>query len=135
MNDKELRKALSADIIWLGGGNTFYLRWILRESGADEIIIDLINNGAVYAGWSAGAIIAGPTLEGVENMEETSNLPEMITTGLNLTSTIVIPHIDNPDFFEAAKKTVDVIQKAGFHVQPLTDSQALVIDGGQERVI
>ncbi|MFO7584810.1 MAG: ATP-binding cassette domain-containing protein, partial [Anaerolineales bacterium] len=33
----ELRSKLSGkDLIWLCGGNQYYLRWILRESGADE---------------------------------------------------------------------------------------------------
>jgi len=53
-------KLASKDVIWLGGGNTYYLRWILKETGADDIIINLVQQGKVYAGWSAGAMVAGP---------------------------------------------------------------------------
>src|ERR1700722_19230227 len=36
------------DVIWLGGGNTYYLRWILKETGADVIIKELVERGKVY---------------------------------------------------------------------------------------
>jgi dipeptidase E len=52
--DELRQKLLSKDVIWLGGGNTFYLRWILKHSGADDVIRDFVRSGKVYAGWSAG---------------------------------------------------------------------------------
>ncbi|HEX8681290.1 MAG TPA: Type 1 glutamine amidotransferase-like domain-containing protein, partial [Ardenticatenaceae bacterium] len=34
-------KLTSKDVIWLCGGHTYYLRWILKETGADEMIKEL----------------------------------------------------------------------------------------------
>lgn len=51
------------DVIWIGGGNTFYLRWVLKKSGFDKAIAELLNSGIVYGGGSAGAIITGPSLD------------------------------------------------------------------------
>jgi len=54
------------DIVWFGGGNSFYLRWLLKDTGIDAILKELVVKGLVYGGGSAGAIIAGPTLKHFE---------------------------------------------------------------------
>ena len=41
------------DVLWLCGGHQFYLRWILRASGADDIITELVTHGMVYAAGGA----------------------------------------------------------------------------------
>jgi dipeptidase E len=135
-NAQGLRNKLTGkDVIWVGGGNTFYLRWLMQKVGADKIITDLVAKGTVYAGWSAGAIVAGPTLECIEHMEDTEGVPEIVRGGLNLTSLVVVPHIGNKDFAEAAATTNNALKRAGYTTQPLTDTQALVIDGDKRTVI
>lgn len=53
-----------ADVIWIGGGNTFYLLDVMRKTGAMEIIGDLVRNkGVMYGGTSAGTIISTPSIE------------------------------------------------------------------------
>src|SRR5215213_905155 len=81
-------KLASKDIIWVCGGNSFYLTWILRETGADEIIKELVRAGTVYAGWSAGAVVAGPTLRFFEPLEDLSVVPAMVHDGLGLTDLV-----------------------------------------------
>mgnify|MGYP001563060064 FL=1 len=44
------------NLIYVQGGNTFYLLKVLKESGADKIIIDMVKTGIPYIGVSAGAI-------------------------------------------------------------------------------
>jgi dipeptidase E len=128
-------KLASKDVIWLGGGNTYYLRWILRETGADDMIKELVKNGKVYAGWSAGAMVAGPTLQHIEAMETRMAAPECILDGLHLTNVVVVPHIDNKDFIESANKTNQLLTQAGYITVPLRDDQALVINGDERLVI
>lgn len=125
----------SKDIIWVGGGNTYYLRWLLRETKADQIITELVQKGTIYAGWSAGAIVAGPTLEHIEHMEDRGPAPELVLQGLRLTDVVVVPHIDNPDFADAAKQTNQALLDAGFATAPLTDNQAMLIDQSVQEII
>ena len=49
------------DIIYMMGGNTFYLLNIIRNTGFDKIIKDFIDNGKIYIGSSAGSEILGKT--------------------------------------------------------------------------
>jgi dipeptidase E len=134
---KELEKKLSEkDVIWLGGGHTYYLRWILKRSGADAIISKLVNKGAVYAGWSAGAIMAGPTTLFFNEMgDDPADAPGMIAEGLSLTDWVVVPHRDHEDFKKRAAKTNELLQKAGFTTVLMGDQEALVINGDQYTVI
>jgi dipeptidase E len=50
------RKILSADIIYVGGGNTLQMMRIWRRLGVDALLISAYENGTVLSGISAGAI-------------------------------------------------------------------------------
>eukprot|EP00933_Yihiella_yeosuensis_P051636 TRINITY_DN4960_c0_g1_i2.p1 TRINITY_DN4960_c0_g1~~TRINITY_DN4960_c0_g1_i2.p1 ORF type:complete len:227 (-),score=40.01 TRINITY_DN4960_c0_g1_i2:165-845(-) len=64
---EELKKAIAqlgkVDVIYAEMGNTYNLRYHLRDSGADRLIYDLMDAGAIYVGASAGAINAGRTIQ------------------------------------------------------------------------
>lgn len=128
-------KLEAADIIWAGGGNTYYLRWILKTTGVDQIIRQHVADGKVYAGWSAGAMIAAQSLEGIQAMETRMAAPELIAGGLGLTDSMVVPHLDNPDFEETAKITLETLNNAGIRTVPLMDHQVLIINGTEQKVM
>ncbi|MEO7768507.1 MAG: dipeptidase PepE [Ferruginibacter sp.] len=65
-NAKELVE--NADVILVGGGNTFKLLHDIYELKLLDIIRDKINNGAPYIGWSAGSNITGPTIGTTNDM-------------------------------------------------------------------
>ncbi len=54
------------DGVWLSGGNAHYLRYQMKVSSFDELICSLLEHDFVYAGYSAGSIVAGPTLQFVD---------------------------------------------------------------------
>lgn len=121
------------DVIWVCGGNGFYLRWILKESGADEIIRELVAQGTVYAGWSAGAVLAGPTLQYYDLVEDLTVVPEVYHDALNLTDTAVCPHMDLPEFADGMQQVEQHLRQAGIRTTPLTDAMALMIDGDRQQ--
>lgn len=130
-----LQRLEDCDAIWLGGGNTYYLRWILRESGADRLIQGLAARGKVIGGGSAGAIVAGPTLKHFELADDPADAPEIIYKGLGLIDTVVVPHWANEKYGEVMQTAEMNLQKEGFETIHITDDQALVIDGESERII
>lgn len=134
---KELQKKLAEkDVIWLGGGHTYYLRWILKRSGADNIICKLVEKDTVYAGWSAGAIMAGPTTRFFSEMgDDPAEAPEKIDEGLLLTDMVVVPHRDHPDYKKTAAATNKLLEKAGYSPVLLGDEEALVINGNEYTII
>lgn len=50
------RKILSANVIYVGGGNTLQMMRVWRRLGVDKLLISAYKNGTVLSGISAGAI-------------------------------------------------------------------------------
>ena len=81
-----LRELLSQfDAFLLAGGNPYYLRSLMRTTGADELITERVRDGAVYAGASAAAVVAGPTLRHFDELDSPEEAEEVIWVGLGLT--------------------------------------------------
>ena len=125
-----------ADVVWLGGGNTYYLRWILRETKADIMIQRLVRAGKVYGGGSAGAIIAGPTLKHFEKADDPDEAPEKIVEGLKLIDFVVIPHWKNEKYGDTMRHDVhEKLEADGYKTICITDEQALIINGQEQTII
>ncbi len=125
----------SKDVIWCGGGNTFYLNWLLHETGADVIIQGLVKDGIVYGGGSAGAIVAGPTLKHFEIADDPSKAPELLLDGLAVTQTVVVPHADNEKYGPLMHDITEKLQSDGYATVLLKDAQALVVNGREWKVV
>lgn len=128
-------------VIVLLGGNTFLLRRALFQSGLDEILRhDIATDRYVFAGHSAGAIVAGPSLEGFEKMDEPDRvLPgyqeEIVWDGLGLTDVRIIPHADSSKYSAAATQRQADFSKNGWRHIVLNDSDVFVIDGTKEEIL
>jgi len=82
----------SAEIILVGGGNTFKLLGLCREKGLLNAIAGQVRDGAVYMGWSAGSNLACPTIC------TTNDMPIVDPGGfdaLNLVPFQINPHYTN----------------------------------------
>ena len=123
------------DAFLFTGGNPYHLRSLMKITGADEILTDLVRAGAVYAGASAAAVVAGPTLRHFDELDDPGQAEELIWDGLGLTQIVVAPHVDNSDFGDGCRKAGDACERDGFTVQRVTDAQALVIDGDNHWIV
>ena len=133
----ELKQRIgSFDVLWLGGGNTYYLRYILSEVGFEPIIRELLNRDLVLAGTSAGAIVAGPTLKYFDKMDDPSNPPKLIEEGLGLIDFVIIPHWDDPKHTGLPRQVRhELLTNTGFETLPLNDGQAVVINGDKRTIV
>jgi dipeptidase E len=57
-----------ADLVVVGGGNTFQLLRECRQRGLLEKIRERVRGGMKYLGWSAGAVLACPTIKTTNDM-------------------------------------------------------------------
>ncbi|MFZ4632225.1 MAG: Type 1 glutamine amidotransferase-like domain-containing protein [Patescibacteria group bacterium] len=122
------------DVVWIGGGNVFYLRWIFKESGLDAVIAKLLNEGTIYGGGSAGAIIAGPSLKKFELVDDINKSPEIVNTGLSLINLIVIPHWGQKKYQIKLQEIKDYYEATNYNLTTISDDQALLINENDQNI-
>lgn len=130
--EKLLEKLKAFDLIWARGGNTFCLRYEMRRSGFETIIRDLLKAGVIYGGDSAGALVAGPAINGIESADIPEFAEEVINEGLGLVPYIVLPHIDNPEFTEAVGTVLALHDEN--EIIKLKDNQAVIFTDDKYRI-
>ena len=139
----ELEAAMAdVDLAWAVGGNTFLLRRAMRQSGFDTILARrLAEDSLVYGGWSAGAVIAGSTLRGIEQMDEPEVVvegyePQPIWDALGLVDYVIVPHFgsDHPES-EAAPRCAAHLAAHGVKHRTLRDGEAIVVDGDRQELV
>jgi dipeptidase E len=127
-------KLLQNSLVWLMGGNSFYLNQLLHESGLNGFITELINNGLVYGGESAGAVLAGKTLHGVELLDDPKEAPKIIWEGLNLIDFSIVPHWGMDKYADYLKQCRTEMEKYS-NVKVITNDQAIVIVDEKVRIV
>ncbi|MCL1933614.1 MAG: dipeptidase PepE [Candidatus Azobacteroides sp.] len=87
-----VREIEKAEVIIVGGGNTWQLVRLLHEQGLMEPIQKKVRAGTYYIGWSAGSNIACPT------MRTTNDMPVVDPLGFDTLG--VIPFQINPHYLD-----------------------------------
>ncbi len=125
----------TANVIAVGGGNTFHLMHWVKKSGLDKLLPELLKT-RVYMGTSAGSCITGTTIyNSVQNLfKETYKL--QIKDGLGIVDFQFIPHLNSPYFkfirekyLKEAAKDVDEV------VYAVDDNSALKVVNGKVQVV
>lgn len=130
-NKQTVENALQdKDLVWVMGGNTFYLNLYLHTSGFSELIKKHLDNGLVYGGDSAGVVVVGSTLHGVEHLDDPKDSPEVIWEGLQLVDYGILPHWGYEKYGEYLEKAKQEMEKFG-RVVTVDNDKTLVINGSK----
>jgi len=129
-----LDEVKDCDIIYVCGGNTYYIMKKFRETGLDRIVIKLVNQGKIYIGVSAGSIMAGPNIKisgwGIDGDKNDVDLKDL--TGFNFTNIAIFPHFEK----DKHKQEIEEFRKkVDYPVIELTDNQAVFVKGKDYKVI
>jgi len=125
----------SADAIFVGGGNTFYLLEKVKKTGFGEVVKNAIAKGKTYIGSSAGSIIAGPDIESVESLDDRSKANLENTIGMGLVNFAVLPHFDSPKYKERNEKILEKYKNWSYKTVPLNDNQFVVPKGDTWQIL
>lgn len=123
--DKILSTISQCDVIYVSGGNTFYLLNELRKSCAAQAIKNAVKAGKIYIGESAGAIVAAPDTRYAALMDENSAKTSDFT-GLNLVDFCVVPHFGCEPFTQA---THEIMEKFGnlYDLRPINNAEFIAL--------
>jgi len=136
------RELAGIDLLWVRGGNAFVLRRALRQSGADTVLVELLDADAlVYAGYSAGPAVLAPTLRGLHLVDDPGLVPDgydppVIWDGLAVLPYSILPHYRSQHPESAAvENSVAYLIERHLPFVALRDGEALVRDGAGDRVV
>ncbi|MFZ0546143.1 MAG: Type 1 glutamine amidotransferase-like domain-containing protein [Candidatus Promineifilaceae bacterium] len=137
-----------ADAIIIGGGNKFYLSYWMGKSGLFGLLPELIRQGTVYVGISAGSMMLTPSLNfnqeqfkrtGVyyddEFDEEMSSSAGSAKT-LGLVHFGIRPHLDADYFPQATLENVEKwAARVDYPLYALDDQSAVKVADGKVEVV
>lgn len=128
-------KLLNSDIIYIGGGNTFYLLQELKRSGADMIIREQIALGKAYIGESAGAVVAAPRIDYIEDMDKRDAAPNLSDcSALGLVDFYPLPHMNSFPFKRASHMIAEK-HSNDLKLLPITNRQAVCVGGNEIKIL
>ncbi len=120
------------DIIFVNGGNTFYLLKWVRESSFDKVLSRFLARGGLYVGVSAGSYIACPTIEQATWKHQDRNRVGIT----DFTALKLVPFLITTHFEEKYKAIVEqAAKKTDYPIVALTDQQAIVVRGKKVQII
>ena len=114
------------DVIFVAGGNSFYL---LQQLKLKEVLSDLIEfaNEKIYIGSSAGSCIACPSIEYLEKLDNKDEAPKLTEyKAMNLINGYILPHYKcDEEYSKLIDETINQNKNLNFIV--LTNEQAVIV--------
>ena len=132
-SEAELENLLkNQDVIYVQGGNGFYLLNHIRLSGFDKVVKKLLKQGKIYVGVSAGSYVACPTIEMHNWKSEKEKYGVTDLTAMNLVPYLITVHYNRIKYRDGIKEGV---KQSKYPVKILTDYQAILVDEGNEKIV
>lgn len=131
----------SLNLVWVVGGSSFALARAMTAVGFGDALLPAMARGLVYAGYSAGACVTGPDLDGIHLMDDPDDIPAgydpaVPPTTLGLLPFRIIPHwrSDHPETGRA-DAAVAYLERTKQPYRTLRDGEAMVVhDDGRIEV-
>ena len=127
---KEIREVLrNCDCIYITGGNTFFLMQELRRTGTDRLIVEQVEEGKLYIGESAGAMVFAPNIEYAKKMDNHLSMTPGFNdfTALGIVNFYPVVHFKSYPFEESTQTVIR--ENRHLLLKPITNKQAIVVIG------
>ena len=127
-SNAQLQKALTSDLIYLSGGNTFYFLKSIRRQRFDLELKNFVKLGGVLAGLSAGSILMTPTIETASYPKfdrDDNNVGILDLAALNLVNFEFFPHFDGEP--EYAKELLKQSKKVSWPIYGVSDGGGILV--------
>ena len=120
-------KLSEAKIVFISGGNTFYLLQELKRKNLITYLKERIENGLLYIGESAGSVIAAPDIEYASVIDDKTVATELDGyAGLNLVDFCIVPHFEEEPFVESSRNTVE-LYKDELDLKLINNKEAILV--------
>ena len=119
----------NCDCIYITGGNTFFLMQELRRTGTDRLIVEQVEEGKLYIGESAGAMVFAPNIEYAKKMDNHLSMTPGFNdfTALGIVNFYPVVHFKSYPFEESTQTVIR--ENRHLLLKPITNKQAIVVIG------
>ena len=125
--EKIIEKFNSVDVIFVAGGNCFYLLQQLKMKDVLQELIEFANN-KIYIGSSAGSCITCPSIDYAKELDDISQAQLLNDcTAMNLVDFYILPHYKSKEKYT---KLADEIKNSykNYKFIKLSNEQAIIVD-------
>lgn len=131
---EDKNKLRKFDVVFLNGGYPFYLLYQLKKSGADLVLKELIDDGKVVIGFSAGSMALGPDNNLCNHLfpeDNTFNVTDL--SALNSVDIRIYPHYkEHCEVYPNLEERISEFElKHNCEVTRLNNSQAILVLGNK----
>ncbi len=118
------------DVIFVCGGNTFYLLEQTIKSGFDKVLNEMLDE-KIYIGHSAGSVLLGNSVALKSNPPKT-NLKNF--NGLKIVNFTIVPHWGKKEARDAKMALFEKMYELGDNVLLLKDGSYILTDGDKYKI-
>ena len=128
-------KISETKIVFISGGNTFYLLQELKKKNLISYLRGKIENGLLYIGESAGSVITAPNIGYADIVDDKALATELNDyTGLNLVDFYVVPHFEEEPFVESSRKVVE-LYKDKLDLKVINNKEVVLVENDDFRIV
>ena len=128
-------KISETKIVFVSGGNTFYLLQELKKKNLISYLREKIENGLLYIGESAGSVITAPNIGYADIVDDKALATELNDyTGLNLVDFYVVPHFEEEPFVESSRKVVE-LYKDKLDLKVINNKEVVLVENDDFRIV
>ena len=128
-------KISETKIVFVSGGNTFYLLQELKKKNLISYLREKIENGLLYIGESAGSVITAPNIGYADIVDDKALATELNDyTGLNLVDFYVVPHFEEEPFVESSRKVVG-LYKDKLDLKVINNKEVVLVENDDFRIV
>ena len=128
-------KISETKIVFISGGNTFYLLQELKKKNLISYLRGKIENGLLYIGESAGSVITAPNIGYADIVDDKALATELNDyTGLNLVDFYVVPHFEEEPFVESSRKVVG-LYKDKLDLKVINNKEVVLVENDDFRIV
>jgi dipeptidase E len=123
------------DILFVSGGNTFYLLEHSNKSGFTQLIKEDYFKDKLYIGSSAGSVLLSNSIEPIKFLDDPSVTSLTSYEAIGLLDFTIYPHWGSPHFKKKYQQATQYAYDHAFAGFLLADHQYLVIDEQGMRLV
>jgi dipeptidase E len=128
-------KLIDKNLIFVSGGNTFYLLDQAIKTGFDKILKQKINDNIIYIGSSAGSMLVGLGLNIVRKIDDPNKAPNLKSDGLKIVDFVVLPHWGSKEFKKGYQDSFETLYSENYKIIPLTNFQYLWVRNDDLQIV